>query len=332
MNSFGTLFKITLYGASHQEEIGIIIDNVKPGLKLDLKALEAWLELRKPTKKGTTLRKESDKPIIKSGYFNGLTTGSPLVITFKNENTNASDYQLLIEQPRPSHADLVNKEKYLGFNDHRGGGASSGRMTVAICAAGYIASLMKNWKIESHLVQVGTLTDLTKIDDYLKQIEKNKDSVGAIIEIAVKDCQKGLGEPFFQSVESQISALLFSIPGVKAVEFGAGFKAIDLLGSEYNDLIVNKSGKTKTNNDGGINGGITNSNDLIVRVFLKPSASIGLTQETYNFTSGEIEPLTITGRHDTCYALRAPVILESAVMIALTDLYLLDNKFGERNE
>ena len=332
MNSFGTIFKITLYGASHQEEIGIIIDNVKPGLKIDLKALEAYLDLRKPNKKGTTPRKESDKPIIRSGLLNGLTTGTPLVIAFKNENIIEKDYQFILNHPRPSHADLVNKEKYFGFNDYRGGGASSGRMTVAICAAGFIASAMKDWKIESRLIQVGNLTDMTKLDDYLLEVNKRNDSVGAIVEVTVKDCQKKLGEPFFQSVESQIAAIIFSIPGVKAIEFGAGFKGINSLGSEYNDLIVNKVGKTKTNNDGGINGGITNGNDLVVRVFLKPASSIGLAQETYNFKSDEIEPLTIKGRHDVCYALRTPVILESAVLIALTDLYLLDNKFGEYNE
>ena len=322
MNSFGRLFRVTIYGESHQQAIGVVIDGVKPGTKFDEALLLNDLERRKAGAIGTTKRVEPDVPIITSGIYNGYTTGSPIHIMFENKNTKSTDYDNLLKQPRPGHADYTGFVKYQGYNDNRGGGHFSGRLTTTIVAAGSVAKMMLKGTIESNLVQVGTLKDMKELDPYLKTVSEAFDSVGGIIEIKVNGLEVGLGEPFFDSVESKISHILFSIPAVKGVEFGIGFKGIELKGSEFNDQITDETGKTKTNHNGGLNGGITNGNELVVRVFVKPASSIFLPQETFDFESKTIKTLKIEGRHDACIARRAVVVLENAVAIALADLML----------
>lgn len=322
MNQFGNLFRISIYGESHQSAIGVIIDGMKPGVLFDESLLLNDLQRRKAGAVGTTLRVEDDNPVITSGILNGYTTGSPIHVMFENMNKRSEDYKNLLTQPRPGHADFVAYNKYKGFNDNRGGGHFSGRLTTTIVAAGAFAKMLTSHQIESKLIQVGDLTDLNGLDSYLKEISESFDSVGGIIEITVKKPEIGLGEPFFDSVESKISHMLFSIPAVKGVEFGVGFKGITLKGSEFNDLIIDEKGKTITNHNGGINGGITNGNDIVLRVFIKPASSIFLPQETFDFESKQIKTLQIKGRHDACIARRALVVIEAACAIALADLYL----------
>lgn len=322
MNNFGKIFKINIYGESHGEEVGILIDNVTPGLELKVEDFTNDLERRQGGQSNTTPRKESDKPIISSGVFNNKTTGAPLLIKFKNENINSKDYENLINHPRPSHADITSKEKYQ-FNDYRGGGHFSGRLTAGIVAAGVVAKKMIPFTFKTELIQLGTQTNKDNFENYLNDINKKGDSVGGIIKITISNIEKSLGEPFFYSVESAISQILFSIGGVKGVSFGEGFSGVNMLGSEFNDLILNKEGKTKTNNNGGINGGISNGNDIIVNVFIKPTPSISIPQETYNFKTDKVENLIIEGRHDPSITKRVMVVLEASCAIALTDLYLL---------
>lgn len=322
MNSFGTLFRISIYGESHQKAIGVIIDGMKPGVFFDQNLLNQDLDRRKAGAIGTTKRIEADIPIVTSGIFNGHTTGAPIHVMFENNNTKSEDYQNLLKQPRPGHADFTGYQKYKGFNDNRGGGHFSGRLTTTIVAAGSFAKMMLDFDFKTKLVQVGTLKDISKLDSYLESVSQSFDSVGGIIEVRVNKLPVGLGEPFFDSVESKISHILFSIPAVKGVEFGVGFKGIAMYGSSFNDLIIDRSGKTGTNHNGGINGGITNGNELVVRVFVKPASSIFLPQETFNFETNEVKTLKIQGRHDACIARRAVVVLENAVAIALADLYL----------
>ncbi|MDY0210407.1 MAG: chorismate synthase [Acholeplasma sp.] len=322
MNQFGKLFRISIYGESHQKAIGVIIDGILPGIPFDETLLLNDLERRKAGAIGTTLRVEADQPVITSGVFKGVTTGAPIHVMFENKNTKSEDYDNLLKQPRPGHADFTGFKKYKGFNDNRGGGHFSGRLTTTIVAAGAFAKMMTQHQIETRLIQVGHLTDMNGLDTYLKEISEQLDSVGGIIEITIKNPEIGLGEPFFDSVESRISHILFSIPAVKAVEFGVGFKGIELKGSAFNDVIIDSNGKTKTNHNGGINGGITNGNDIVLRVFIKPASSIFLAQNTFDFEHNEMKTLQIAGRHDACIARRALVVLEAACAIALADLVL----------
>ncbi len=322
MNTFGNLFKVSIFGESHSESCGVVIDNVKPGISLSVEDFNNDLSKRRGGQLNTTSRVEADIPILSTGVFNNKTTGAPLLITFKNENIISKDYENLINHPRPSHCDYTYKKKY-EFNDYRGGGHSSGRLTVGIVAAGVVAKKMIPFTIKTELVQLGKETDKSKFEDYLSSIKNKGDSVGGIVKITISNIKNSIGEPFFYSVESSISQILFSIGGVKGVSFGTGFSGVELLGSEFNDLIIDKNGKTKTNNNGGINGGIANGNDIVVNVFVKPTSSISLPQETFNFKTNKIEKLEINGRHDPSIVKRAMIVLENAVAISLCDLYLL---------
>ncbi len=323
MNSYGTLFKVTLYGESHQEAIGVVVDGMIPGTKIDTNLITSDLERRKPKALGTTPRKEEDQIHITSGVFNGMATGSPVHLMIKNENTISKDYEHLKKQPRPGHADFVANIKYKGFQDYRGGGSFSGRLTAALVSAGSLAKMMIPFDISSELIQVGSLKDMSKIDDYLKEIMEKGDSVGGIIEIHVKNMIPGLGMPFFQKLDAEISKMLISIPAVKAISIGTGFEGIELLGSSFNDVILNESGLTKTNHSGGITGGISNGNDLVIKVFVKPTSSISKTQETFDFEENKIKELSVGGRHDACIARRIGIVLENALAIVLADQYLL---------
>ncbi len=305
-------------------QIGVSVDGVKPGLKLTTDDFTADLDRRRSGAKGTTPRKESDTPRIVSGAFNDHTTGAPLTIVFENENTISKDYKGLTTHYRPSHSDRVADVKYGGFQDYRGGGHFSGRITLPLVAAGVVAKKMLGAEVEisSQIVELHGERDNSKFEDIVAKAVKSLDSVGGVIECRVKGIPTGVGEPFFNSVESVISHLLFSIPAVKGVEFGAGFEATRHFGSENNDNIINAEGATQSNNDGGINGGISNGNEIVVRVAIKPTASISSPQNTFNTESGAVEPLVIHGRHDACIALRAGVVVESAIAIALADLIL----------
>ena len=324
MNSWGQIFRVSIWGESHGQQVGVSIDGVPSGIALCAEDFSKDLERRRAGALGTTPRKESDMPHIVSGVYNGFTTGSPLTIEFVNENTQSGDYRNLVAHPRPSHADLVAQQKWNGYNDPRGGGHFSGRITLGIVAAGVVAKkiLGLEAKFATEIVEIGGEQDKAKFADILESARAAQDSVGGIIECRINGIGAGLGEPFFDSAESLIAHLLFSIPAVKGVEFGKGFAAARMKGSEHNDAIIDKQGTTATNSAGGIVGGITNGNEIVVRAAIKPTASIAREQNTYNFESGKVEPLIIKGRHDVCIALRAAVVVESAIAIALADLKL----------
>ncbi|MFI3282161.1 MAG: chorismate synthase [Rikenellaceae bacterium] len=325
MNSFGRVFRVTLWGESHGNGIGVSVDGVRPGVELTHDDFTFDLERRRSGKKGTTPRKESDTPRIVSGVFNDHTTGAPLTIVFENENTISKDYSNLTTHFRPSHADMVADAKYGGWQDYRGGGHFSGRITLPFVAAGVVAKKVLGSKItfQSEIVELAGETDSSMFDEIVERAVKNLDSVGGVIECRIGGIPMGVGEPFFDSVESVMAHLLFSIPAVKGVEFGAGFDSTRMMGSENNDMIVNSQGATQTNNSGGINGGIANGNDIVLRVAVKPTASISSQQNTYNKTTDSVEPLVIHGRHDACIALRAGVVIEAAAAIALADLMVV---------
>lgn len=325
MNSFGRIFRVHIFGESHGESVGIVIDGVPAGLPLTADDLLPDLERRKGGKqKGTTPRQEADYPFFKSGVFNNKTTGAPITILFENNNTRSGDYEKQRSFPRPGHADFVAQEKFGGNEDYRGGGHFSARLTTGLVAAGAIAKkLMQGVTIHSEVTEIGGEKDLEK---GLQNAIDAKDSVGGIVECRVNGLPIGLGEPFFDSVESNIAHIAFAIPAVKGVEFGSGFAAAKMFGSQHNDAIENMEGKTTTNHAGGIVGGITNSNELVFRIAIKPTASTPKQQNSLNWDTGKMEDFSIKGRHDLCVALRAPVILEAATAIALVDLMLLERR------
>src|SRR5206468_6070621 len=252
-NSFGRLFRVTIFGESHGPSVGISIDGCPAGIELHEEDFSIDLERRKGgMQKGTTPRKEDDKPIFITGLFNNRTTGAPLTILFENKNTRSGDYEKQKSIPRPGHADFVAHQKFKGHEDFRGGGHFSGRLTVCLVAAGVIAKkILSNLKIEARITEIGGERDIEK---GLQKAISAKDSVGGIIECTVKNIPAALGEPFFDSVESVLSHAVFSIPAVKGIEFGAGFKAASMYGSEHNNAIINAEGKTRTNHAGGIVG------------------------------------------------------------------------------
>ena len=281
MNSFGRLFRVSIYGESHGGGVGVIVDGMPAGIKFDIDELRADLSRRRAGGVGTTTRIEADEPNIISGIFNDYTTGAPIHVMFENTNTKSKDYSNLVTQPRPGHADYVANLKYKGYQDYRGGGHFSGRITLGLVVAGYFAKLiLSNQTVTSKVLSIGDYKG-DNLDEYLAKISSEGDSVGGVIELTVSNMEKCLGEPFFDSCESVISHLLFSVPAVKGVEFGIGFDGATLKGSEFNDEIIDESGKTRTNNNGGVNGGISNGNDLVVRVIVKPTPSIYKKQNTY---------------------------------------------------
>ncbi|MGL6023349.1 MAG: chorismate synthase [Cetobacterium sp.] len=326
MNTFGSLFRVHIYGESHGSGIGVLIDGVPAGIKLCVNDFISDLSKRKSGKIGTTSRKEEDIPKLTSGVFNDFTTGAPINIFFENSNTDSKVYSDFKSHPRPGHADFSATKKFLGYNDIRGGGHFSGRLTLGLVAAGVIAKkILKNIDFETSIETIGLLNKNefhSKLENYLIETGKSGDSLGGTISLKISNLPIGLGEPFFESVESVLASMIFSIPGVKGVEFGAGFKGTELLGSQFNDVFIKETGETLSNNNGGINGGITNSNNLILKIAVKPTSSIFKSQNTFNFQENSILPLEINGRHDVAFVLRVPIVLENAVAIALADLYL----------
>ncbi len=351
MNTIGRKFRASIFGESHGELIGVVLDGVPAGLELSEADFEADILRRKSGAKGTTPRLESDRPTIVSGIFEGHTTGAPLTIIFKNENTHSSDYKLFSAMPRPGHADMTAALKWDDCQDPRGGGHFSGRLTLPVVAAGVVAkkiladaTILDETplnEIKAEIVELGGIPNSvlsprhSGLDpespesplspaclEVLNKAIAEGDSLGAIIECTVPNIDPGYGEPFWDSVESMIAHAVFAIPGVRGIEFGDGFEAARMKGSEHNDPI-GPDGRPVKNGAGGINGGITNGAPLRFRVAFKPTSSIRKAQQTYNFQTGEMETLEVPGRHDACFALRAPVVVEAMTAITLADLVLL---------
>ncbi len=320
MNTFGKILRVSILGESHGNGVGVVLDGVPAGLPLAFKDFGTDLGRRRAGAKGTTPRKEADLPKLHTGVFNEHTTGAPLTILFENTNTRSKDYDKLREMPRPGHADFVASKKFGGFEDYRGGGHFSARLTTGLVAAGVVAKkLIAPVQIEARLIEAGGNPD---IDAAIDKAMEEQDSIGGIIECRTTGLPVGLGEPFFDSAESLLAHMMFSIPAVKGIEFGSGFQAAKMKGSQHNDSILSMDGKTETNHAGGINGGITNGNPLVFRIAIKPTSSISLDQQTLNVRSGKVETLKVEGRHDLCVALRAPVIVEAATALVLADLML----------
>ena len=319
MNTFGRIFRVSVFGESHGDFIGVTIDGVPEGIDLSVDDFSEDIARRKAGAPGTSPRTEGDEPQIVSGLFDGHTTGAPLTILFRNQNTRPDDYQDFDAIPRPGHADYVASVKWDWANDPRGGGHFSGRMTLPIVAAGVVAKkVLEGITFDAHLCEVGGCGNLHKWPSMLEAAAAEGDSLGGVVECVVSDLPIGLGEPFFDSVESLISHAVFSIPGVRGIEFGDGFKAARMKGSEHNDPF-GPEGPVK-NGAGGVNGGITNGAPLYFRVAFKPTSSISRPQRTWNFATEQMDTLEIKGRHDVCFALRTPVIVEAMAAIVLADL------------
>ena len=349
-NVFGNSITVTLFGESHGPQIGAVIDGLAPGLDVDIDFMRKQLELRKPNGKISTQRIEADEPNIVSGVFEGKTTGTPLCILFENNNTKSKDYAKTKDLLRPGHADFTALEKYHGFADYRGGGHFSGRITTPLVAVGAIliqALQKKGILIGSHIQKCGSIedrpfsnyeTDIAIVNDrlfpvlddekaedmktYIESVAENGDSVGGILETIVTGIPAGVGEPWFDTVESVLAHGLFSIPAVKGVSFGAGFDFANMKGSEANDAMEVREGKivTKTNHNGGINGGITNGMPIRFQTVIKPTPSIYKKQETVNAQTMENVLLQIEGRHDPAIVHRARVVVDSITAIVLADL------------
>ena len=340
MNTFGRKFRVSIFGESHGEQIGVILDGVPAGLELSEADFISDIARRKSGAKGTTPRIEADQPRIVSGLYEGHTTGAPLTILFANTNTRSSDYSILEDMPRPGHADLVAAIKWEECNDPRGGGHFSGRLTLPVVAAGVVAKKvladatilddtpMGYDPVTARIVELGGVANTLdegiceECQQALDNAMKEGDSLGAVIECVVPEVDLGYGEPFWDSVESVVSHAVFAIPGVRGIEFGDGFEAARMKGSEHNDPIGPDSRPVK-NGAGGVNGGITNGAPVKFRVAFKPTSSISKPQQTFNFAKGEMDELQVPGRHDTCFALRAPVVVEAMTAITLADLVLL---------
>ncbi len=331
MNSYGTIFRIQIFGESHGPVVGVTIDGCIPGLPLCETDFEEDLERRKGTgQKGTTPRKEEDRPVFLSGVFNGKTTGAPLTIIFENNNTQSTDYEKQRAIPRPGHADFVAGIKYKGHEDFRGGGHFSGRLTACLVAAGVVAKklLSENIKVEKQgnikcratLIEAGGNSN---IDQALDDALVAGDSIGGIVECRVSGLPIGWGEPFFDSVESKVSHLVFAIPAIKGIEFGEGFKAARMRGSEHNDALADASGNLFSNHAGGVVGGLTNGAELLFRVVVKPTSSTPRQQSSFNTQTRAVESFAVSGRHDLCIALRVPVVIEAVTNIVLADLCMI---------
>jgi chorismate synthase len=326
MNTFGKLFTISIFGESHGVSVGIVIDGCPAGIPLGIADFQGDFSRRRSGATGTTPRMEPDIPRIMSGIFNGYTTGAPVMILFENTDTRPGDYSKLKEIPRPGHADFTANLKFGGFQDYRGGGHFSGRLTLGLVAAGVIAKkLIGGIQVQATLIEAGGSSD---IETAVERAVEAGDSIGGIVECKIGKVPAGLGEPFFDSVEALLSHIIFSIPAVKGIEFGSGFGAARMKGSEHNDPIVSVDGTTETNHAGGINGGISNGNEIVFRVAVKPTSSTHRVQRTLNLRSGEMEELAIGGRHDICIALRVPVVAEAAAAIVIADLMLQAQKVG----
>ncbi|MFA5852135.1 MAG: chorismate synthase [Spirochaetales bacterium] len=320
MNSFGKIFKVELFGESHGDSIGVIVDGCPPGLPLSTDDFEPDLARRRSGAAGTTPRKEQDIPSVLSGIFEGHSTGSPICIVFRNADTRSRDYDQFTAVPRPGHADFTSQLKYGGFSDPRGSGHFSGRITTGLVAAGVIAKkILSPVKFATTIIAAGGQADIKAA---IAAAANDDDSVGALVETRVSGLPAGLGEPFFDACECVIAHAVFAVPAIRGVEFGDGFAAATMRGSVHNDPFVDAQGTTLKNGAGGINGGITNGNEIVVRAAVKPTSSIAKPQTTFDFKRGVMTERIIEGRHDACIALRSAVVIEAAIAIALADLSL----------
>ena len=319
MNTFGRIFRVSIFGESHGPQIGVVLDGVPEGIGLCEADFAADIARRAPGVEGTTARHEADKPMIISGLHEGHTTGAPLCIVFANNDVNSGDYTQFDAIPRPGHADYVAAVKWDWANDPRGGGQFSGRMTLPVVAAGVVAKkVLEGMEFKAELVELGGSADRNSWQGLLNQAAMEGDSLGGVVDCCVSNVPIGLGEPFWDSVESLISHAVFSIPGIRGIEFGDGFRAAAMKGSEHNDPF-GPDGPVK-NGAGGANGGITNGAPLHFRVAVKPTSSIQKPQKTWNFAEEREDTLRIKGRHDICFAQRVPVIVEAMAAIVLADL------------
>lgn len=354
--NFGSKIKLTIFGQSHSQAIGCVLDGVPAGIKIDLERIEAFMARRAPGKnKISTARKEADKPNIISGIVDSVTCGAPICAIIENSDTRSADYDKLRALPRPSHSDYAAFMKHNGFNDIRGGGNFSGRMTASLCFAGAVCIQILESKgiyIGAHISSIGTVdgtnfdpVNVTKdnldsvkskefpvIDDSngqkmvaaIEAARSEGDSLGGVVECAIIGIPAGIGDPIFDGIENRISSIVFGIPAVKGIEFGSGFDGSRLKGSENNDSFTCENGeiRTLTNNHGGILGGITSGMPVIFRCAFKPTPSIAKEQQTVNLTTGKNENLTVGGRHDPCIVHRAVPCVEAAAAVAITDLIL----------
>lgn len=357
-SNFGKEIQISIFGQSHSEAIGVVIDGLPAGEEIDLERVQAFLSRRAPGQhKYTTPRKEADIPAVVSGLFEGKTCGAPICAVIENTNTRSKDYSKLVDAPRPGHADFTAAVKYGGFQDYRGGGHFSGRLTAPLCFAGAVCMQIlerKGIHIGSHILSIhgekdfpmddvgitaAQLREVTaktfpvfsdeageKMKEVIEAARMEGDSVGGVVEAAAVGLPVGIGEPMFDGLESRLAAMLFAIPAVKGVEFGAGFQAAELYGSENNDAFYyDEKGcvKTRTNRHGGSLGGISSGMPLTVRVAFKPTPSISKEQQTISLRKKETEQLQVTGRHDPCIVPRAVPVVEAAMAVALLDLYYM---------
>lgn len=351
-SSYGQRIRVTLFGQSHGEAIGMVLDGLPAGETIDMAALQKFLDRRAPGQSNlTTKRKEMDQPRFVSGLFQGHTCGAPLCGVIENTDTHSEDYQKLADIPRPSHADWPAWVKHRGYNDYRGGGHFSARLTAPFCMAGGILLQIlakRGISIRSRLLAVGPIQDqpwsplsqdwpspqpntwglpvsspdiAADMANYIQAIAQSSDSVGGVVECCVTGMPVGVGEPFFDSLESQISHVVFSIPAVKGIEFGSGFISATRKGSENNDpyCILNGTIQPSTNHHGGILGGLSTGVPVVFRVAFKPTPSIAQPQASVSIRHNSPESLTIQGRHDPCVAIRAVPCIEAAAAIALAE-------------
>ena len=343
-STFMKNIKITIFGASHSELLGATIDPVAPGIKIDFDYINKELSRRKGGQLSSS-RREGDLVRVVSGEFNGFTTGAPLTFTIENKDIDSSKYEKMKATPRPSHADYANYVKSMGYNDYRGGGTTSGRLTAIFVTVGAFFKKILESKgiiIKSHITKIGKMIDkdasfdLLDEDfpvsnemkeeflDYIKEVSLENDSLGGEIQIMAQNVDAGIGEPFFDSIESTVSSLMFSVPSVKGVSFGLGESFAISLGSEVSDEFYydKEKVKTKTNYNGGINGGITNGMPIIVNVTVKPTPSIKREFDTINLETKENAKVNIDGRFDPCILLKMPPIVEAALAISIVDQYV----------
>lgn len=323
MNSFGKHFRVSIFGESHGPQLGVVLDGVPAGIPLSEEDFAGDIARRAPGAAGTTPRKESDMPHLLSGVYEGHTSGAPLAIVFDNGNTRSADYSQFLSTPRPGHADFTAALKFDGYNDPRGSGHFSGRLTVGIVAAGVVAKKMlsacfQDFSVKAGMLSIGGCSEPQEWPGLIARAQSEGDSLGGVVGCTVSGLPAGLGEPFWDSVEALISHAVFSIPGVRGIEFGDGFAAAAMKGSEHNDPF-GVDGPLK-NGSGGVNGGITNSAPVSFRVAFKPTSSISKPQITFNYESGQAETLVVKGRHDACFCQRCPVIVEAMAAIVFADL------------
>ena len=322
MNTFGHFFRLTLSGESHGKGILLTVDGMPSGLEIDSIDFATQLLRRRKADIGTTPRQEPDRFDFLTGVYRGYSTGAPLSIFIPNEDARSADYEPFLDTPRPGHADFVSQVKYFSHADPRGGGIFSGRLTVALVIAGTIARTLLARSEVTICAEIDEVGGKKEWYSLLQEAIREGDSLGGTIVCTVAGATIGLGEPFFNSLESLLSHALFSIPGVRAVEFGNGFAGCSMRGSEFNDPLIDANGTTRTNHCGGIVGGLSNGNPISFKVGFRPAASIAKTQQAFNLKTQKEQMLHIAGRHDACFVLRCPVIVESVTAIVLYDLAL----------